>query len=111
MKSFGVRRTTRLLVATIVAGSALITLDIAVAPAAGPVGYTVVSGSGGCRVVTVDVTTGTTTLLSAPADEDACVTDLAVGLDGSLWGIDITFDPLSASEWKPSEMTLTEPVA
>lgn len=57
--------------------------------AASPPAYTI-TGSAvteACQLVRVDITTGATTVLGAPPSSEACVTDLAVAPDGSVWGI------------------------
>ncbi|MCU0311876.1 MAG: hypothetical protein MUE36_13145 [Acidimicrobiales bacterium] len=51
-------------------------------------GYTVVSDEvDGCRLSTIDLATGVVTPLPAAAGDDACVNDLAVAPDGTVWGI------------------------
>src|SRR5581483_811074 len=75
--------------ALVVATAGFVLTGISSAPAAGPIGYTSVNvQGGGCRIATVDIGTGTTTLLSAPATDAACVNDLAVAPGGGLWGVD-----------------------
>jgi len=86
------------LLSTVVASTGLVVLGAAPASAAGPIGYTAVFVEGGCRIATVDIATGATTLLSAPADFETCVNDLAVGPDGSLWGIDRLTTPTTDVE-------------
>src|SRR5687767_6672484 len=71
---------------SVIATAGLLAIGTTAAIAA-PLAYTTVFDDGGCRIVTVDIATGTTTALSAAPDEEACVSDLAVGPDGRLWGI------------------------
>jgi len=87
MKVSGVRRTASALLAACVATVGLLAVGISPAAAA-PLAYTTVFTDGGCQIVTVDIANGTTTVLSAAPDPAACVRDLAVAPDGSLWGID-----------------------
>jgi hypothetical protein len=81
------RRTCRAVLAVVATTAGTVAVGATPAPAAGPVGYTAVFVDGGCRIATVDISTGATALLSAPAEPDACVNDLAFAPDGTLWGI------------------------
>src|SRR5687768_7162219 len=87
MKFSGARRTASALLAACVATVGLLAVGVSPAAAA-PLAYTVVLADGGCQIVTVDIADGTTTTLSAAPDPEACVRDLAIAPDGSLWGID-----------------------
>jgi hypothetical protein len=56
--------------------------------AAGPGGYvTVRTGETACQLATVDVSTGHVAVLPAGASADACVDDLAVAPDGTVYGL------------------------
>lgn len=57
------------------------------APSAGATGYVTVGTNGQCQLETVDLSTGQLTDLPAGASADACVADLAVTADGTVWGI------------------------
>jgi hypothetical protein len=76
------------------------------APAA-PIAYTTLS-TDGCQLATIDLATGDTTALSAPPSGAACVDDLAVAPDGTVYGISdfvdsntsatlVTFDPTTGA--------------
>jgi hypothetical protein len=55
------------------------------APAA-PVAYTTLD-TDGCQLATIDLATGTVTPLPDAPSSNNCVDDLAVGADGTVWGI------------------------
>jgi hypothetical protein len=83
------QRSIRRFVATVVvAGLASVALVAASAPggAAGPLGYVTVRGDG-CQLATVDASTGHVAVLPAAASSEACVDDLAVAPDGSVYGL------------------------
>jgi hypothetical protein len=54
-------------------------------PAGATTGYTTLVGDG-CTLATIDLTTGVLTKLPADASDTACVFDLAIGPDGTLYG-------------------------
>ena len=76
------------------------------APAA-PIAYTTLS-TDGCQLATIDLATGDVTALPAPPSSAACVDDLAVAPDGTVYGIIdlpdngqsanlVTFDPTTGA--------------
>lgn len=95
----------------VVAAAALVAgvLVVGSAPsgAAGPLAYTTVS-TDGCQLATVDLTTGVVTPLSAGPTGNACVDDLAVAPNGTVYGLRdipdsgmsanlVTFDPTTGA--------------
>ena len=98
-------------VATVPAANA----GIEATPEAPPAAYTIVNASLllSCRLATVDLTDGTTTPLPAGGSIEACVRDLAVGTDGSVWGIRqlqeppplVHFDPATGEVLSSVEIT------
>lgn len=55
--------------------------------ASGPIGYVTVGAPGSCQLQKIDLTTGVLTDLPAAPSADACVGDLAMTSDGTVWGV------------------------
>jgi hypothetical protein len=83
-----VRRLLATLATLTVATVGLIGLTQAPAVAA-PTGFTVLAiGDGSCKLASIDVGTGVTTPIAASGSATACVNDLALAPDGTLYGLE-----------------------